>query len=177
MTPARDPKQIFFKSIWKPFWESASLRRNLGGIWISWGASGGNLGSGKHLGSIWEASGWHLGIWDLRSIWKDLGCIWEPSTKHVGSIWQTSGEHLGIWDLGNIWEASERHLWASLGIWDLGSIWEASGKHQGSISGIWGASGKHLGSIFGKRLGSIWEASGKHLGSIWEASGKHLGGI
>ena len=57
------------------------------------------------LGGIWEASGWHLGIWDLGSIWEASG-IWEAS--------------LGIWDLGGIWEASGKHQ---------GSIWEASGRH------------------------------------------------
>ncbi len=77
---------------------------------MSWGASRGHLGSGNHLGSIWEASG-----------------------RHLGSIWEASGWHLGIWDLGSIWEASGRHLGS---IWEasgkhLGSIWGASGGHLG----------------------------------------------
>ena len=153
MTPARDPKQSFFEKHLESIWESLQLRSHLGELWMSWEASRGHLGSGNHLGGIWEtsgkhlegiweASGWHLGIWDLGSIWKDLGGIREAS-----------GWHLGIWDLGSIWEASGRHQ---------GSIWEASGRHLGSIwaSEIWEASGKHLGGISG-HLGS-----GKYLGSI-----------
>ena len=145
MTPARDPKQNLFEKHLEAIWESLRLRSHLGGLWMSWETSRGHLGSGNHLGGIWETSGKHLGgIWEASqwhlSIW-DLGSIWEASGKHQGSIWEASGKHLG-------------------GIWASG-IWEASGRHLGGISG-------HLGS--GRHLGSIWEASGKHLGSIWEAS-------
>ena len=126
-------------------WESLGLRNHLG---QEFGCRGKHLGeaSGRHLGSIWVASG-HL-----------------ESGKHLGSIWDAS---LGIWDLGGICEASGKHQ---------GGIWEASGKHLGCIqaSRIWEASGKHLGSIsghlgYGKHLGSIWEASGRHLGGIWDS--------
>jgi len=61
MTPARDPKQSFFEKHLEAIWESLRLRSHLGNIWISWEAFGGHLGSGKHLGGIWEASGKHLG--------------------------------------------------------------------------------------------------------------------
>ena len=55
-------------------------------------------------GSIWEASGKHLG-----GIW--ASGIWEASGRHLGGI---SGH------LGSIWEASGKHQ---------GGIWEASGRH------------------------------------------------
>ena len=117
MTPARDPKQSFFEKHLESIWESLQLRSHLGELWMSWEASRGHLGSGNHLGGIWETSG-----------------------KHLEGIWEASGWHLGIWDLGSIWEASGRHqgsIWEASGR-QLGSIW---------ASEIWEASGKHLGSI------------------------------
>ena len=144
--------------------EKSDWRRNLVGSTCGTSRVMGEQGSiweasGKHLGGIWasgiwEASGRHLGgISGHLGSGRHLGSIWQASGRHLGSIWETSGKHPGIWDLGGIWEAS-------LDIWDLVGIWEASGKHLGSI---WEASGKHL--------GGIWEASGKHLGGIWGASG------
>ena len=112
MTPARDPKQSFFEKHLESIWESLQLRSHLGELWMSWEASRGHLGSGNHLGGIWEtsgkhlegiweASGWHLGIWDLGSIWEASG-----KGKHLRGIWEGSRWQLGIWDLGGIWEAS-----------------------------------------------------------------------
>ena len=42
------------------------------------------------LGSTWETSGEHLGIWDL-------GSIWDASGKHLwaSGTWEASGKHLG----------------------------------------------------------------------------------
>jgi hypothetical protein len=42
--------------------------------------------SGKHLGSIWEASERHLAP----------GGIWEASETHLGGIWEATGRHLGV---------------------------------------------------------------------------------
>ena len=137
MTPARDLKQSFFVNQFRKSWNRNHWQ---GIIW------------GMHLGSIREASGRHL-----RSIWEASGGIWDAS----GGIWRHLEASGGIL----------RHPEASGAIWDiwrhLGSIWrhlEASGciwRHLEASGGIW----RHLEASW-RHLGSIWETSGKHLGSI-----------
>ena len=82
MTPARDPKQIFFEKNLEAIWESLRLSSNLAGLCI-WEASGDHQESIWEASSIWVASG-HPGYG------KHLGSIWEASGTHLGSIWETA---------------------------------------------------------------------------------------
>ena len=46
--------------------------------------------SGRHLGSIWEASR-SIKEEASGSIWGYLGSLWEASWRHLGGIWGTQG--------------------------------------------------------------------------------------
>ena len=110
--------EITGSSIWDHLGSSSGI------IWDHlWETSGGHLGSGNHLGGLWDGSG----SASVGGIWGASG-IWEASEKHLDVICA---------DLN-----SSGIVWADLRLrTHLGGIWISWGAF--GASRIWGTSGKN----------------------------------